>query len=196
MKINSILALGALIVSSFVTAASASDLWPAGVDPVVEREQHKVAGRIVTRSYLRRALTMFTGRHRSMLAIAAAVVICLAMPFSDASAQQVWFAPNDDLARGPNRDRYLNHDFPRLFDPSPAWSATTDVFKISPMMGSTVGPEDELRRINAFLTGRRIALAVDTGAVTTDNPGPVPGECGFGVEGFIGPGRNAGPSSG
>jgi hypothetical protein len=46
---------------------------------------------------------------------------------SSASAQQVWFAPNDDLARGPNRDRYLNHDFPQLFDPKPAWDAKIDV---------------------------------------------------------------------
>jgi hypothetical protein len=109
-----------------------------------------------------------------------------------AHAQQVWFAPNDDLARGPNRDRYLNHDFPHLFDPNPAWDAKIDVFKISPMMGSTVGPAEELNRINAFVKDRRIALSVDTGGVTMDNPGPTPGECGFGVEGMIRPGRNAG----
>ncbi len=36
---------------------------------------------------------------------------------------EVWFAPNDDQACGPNRDRYLNHDFPQLFDPKPAWDA-------------------------------------------------------------------------
>jgi hypothetical protein len=77
-----------------------------------------------------------------------------------------------------------------LFDPSPAWSAKTDVFKISPMMGSTVGPADELRRINAFLTGRGIALAVSIGTALMDNRDPVPGECGFGVEGMNRPGRN------
>lgn len=104
---------------------------------------------------------------------------------------QVWFAPNDDLARGPNRDRYLNHDFPHLFDPTPAWDPKIDVFEISPMMGSVVGPNGELNRINTFLTGRHIALAVGTGGVTMDNPRPAPGECGFGVEGMIRPGRNA-----
>src|SRR5579864_932092 len=104
---------------------------------------------------------------------------------------QVWFAPNDDLGRGPNRDRYLNHDFPHLFDPNPAWDAKIDVFKISPMMGSAVGPADELGRINAFLKDHRIALSVDTGGVTMDNPGPTPGECGYGVEGMARPGRNA-----
>jgi hypothetical protein len=115
----------------------------------------------------------------------------LAAPIG-ALAQQVWFAPNDDLPRGPDRDRYLNHDFPHLFDPKAAWDPKIGVFEISPMMGSTVGPGDELNRINAFLAERGIALAVGTGAVTMDNPGPTPGECGFGVEGMIRPGRNAG----
>ncbi|HET9321841.1 MAG TPA: hypothetical protein VFO27_18760 [Bryobacteraceae bacterium] len=104
---------------------------------------------------------------------------------------QVWFAPNDDLARGPNHDRYLNHDFVHLFDPKPAWDAKIDVFKISPLMGSAVGPADELGRINAFLKDHRIALSVDTGGVTLDNPLPTPGECGYGVEGMARPGRNA-----
>jgi hypothetical protein len=106
-------------------------------------------------------------------------------------AQQVWFAPNDNLARGPNRDRYLNRDFPHLFDSSPAWEANTDVFVISPMMGSTVGPADQLDRINGFLAERHIALAVGIGAAQVDNANPVPGECGFGVEGMARPNRNA-----
>lgn len=109
-----------------------------------------------------------------------------------AHAQQIWFAPNDDLPRPRAPGGYLNRDFPQLFDANPAWDAKIDVFKISPMMGSTVGPAGELNRINAFLTGRHIALSVDTGGVTMDNPGPTPGECGFGVEGMIRPGRNAG----
>ena len=109
----------------------------------------------------------------------------------DAHRAQVWFAPNDDLPRGPNRDRYLNHDFPHLFDPKPAWDAKIDAFKISPLMGSAVGPADELVRINAFLKDHRIALSVDTGGVTLDNPLPTPGECGYGVEGMARPGRNA-----
>lgn len=104
---------------------------------------------------------------------------------------QVWFAPNDDMPRPRGPDGYLNHDFPHLFDPNPAWDARIDVFKISPMMGSPVGPADELNRINTFLTGRHIALAVDGGGVTMDNAAPTPGECGFGVEGMIRPGRSA-----
>jgi hypothetical protein len=65
------------------------------------------------------------------------------------------------------------------------------VFKISPKMGSVVGPAEGLNRINTFLKGRRIALAVSIGAALMDNLNPVPGECGFGVEGMSRPGRNA-----
>ncbi len=123
--------------------------------------------------------------------VALATISAIWFGAEPALAQQVWFAPNDDLARGPNHDRYLNHDFPHLFDPKPAWDAKIDVFKISPLMGSAAGPADELGRINAFLKDRRIALSVDTGAVTLDNLLPTPGECGFGVEGMARPGRNA-----
>jgi hypothetical protein len=104
---------------------------------------------------------------------------------------EVWFAPNDNLPRPGAPGGYLNHDFPHLFDPSPAWDPKIDVFKISPKMGSTIGPAEDLTRINAFLKDRRIALAVDTGAMLMDSPDPVPGECGFGVEGSNRPGRNA-----
>jgi hypothetical protein len=108
---------------------------------------------------------------------------------SSASAQEVWFAPNDDLPRHPNRDWIPGPDFPHLFDSTPAWSARTDVFEISPMMGSVVGPEDELHRIGSFLSQHHIALAVGVGAALVDNANPVPGECGFGVEGMNRPGK-------
>jgi hypothetical protein len=116
----------------------------------------------------------------------------MSLAVQPAFAQQVWFAPNDDLARGPNHDRYLNHDFPHLFDPAPAWDAKIEVFGISPMMGSVVGPVDELQRINTFLTGHHIALAVGVGAALMDNRERTEGECGYGVEGLNRPGRNAG----
>jgi hypothetical protein len=69
--------------------------------------------------------------------------------------------------------------------------AKIDVFKISPLMGSINGPAEELTRINAFLSGRHIALDVDAGGVTMDYPVPTPGECGYGVEGMVRPGRTA-----
>jgi hypothetical protein len=107
------------------------------------------------------------------------------------SAPEVFFAPNDDLPRHPNRDWIPGPDFPHLFDSAPAWSARTDVFEISPMMGSVAGPEDELHRIGSFLSQHHVALAVGVGAALVDNANPVPGECGFGVEGMNRPGRNA-----
>jgi len=127
--------------------------------------------------------------HSYLSKVSLLAIVTVALPVH---AQQVWFAPNDDLARGPNRDQHFNYDFPHLFDPSPAWSANLDVFEISPMMGSVVGPAEELNRINVFLKGRHIALAVGIDATLMDNPNRVSGECGFGIEGSNRPGRNAG----
>jgi hypothetical protein len=118
---------------------------------------------------------------------AAGLMLCLVFATSPVAAQQVWFAPPDNLDRGA---RTFNHDFPQLFDANPAWDPKIDVFKISPKMGSTVGPAEQLNRINAFLKDRHIALAVSIGAMLLDNRDPVPGECGFGVEGSNRPGRN------
>ena len=114
-------------------------------------------------------------------------ILCLAFAARPAAAQQVWFAPPDNMDRGA---RTFNHDFPGLFDEKPAWDPKIEVFKISPKMGSTIGPADQLTRINAFLKERHIALAVSIGAMQVDNANPVPGECGYGVEGMVRPGRN------
>ncbi len=46
-----------------------------------------------------------------------------------ALAQQVWFAPPDNLQRGNKTP--INQDFPHLFDQPPAWSVQADVFLIS-----------------------------------------------------------------
>lgn len=129
---------------------------------------------------------------RTTLSVAA-LAATLSMSFGAdlASAQQIWFAPQDDLAHGANGDLYLNRDFTHLFDSKPAWDPNIDVFKISPKMGSAVGPAEELSRINAFLKERRIALAVSIAAFLLDNPNPVAGECGFGIEGSNRVGRNA-----
>ncbi|MFK4985731.1 hypothetical protein ACI4B7_28305, partial [Klebsiella pneumoniae] len=54
-----------------------------------------------------------------------------------------------------------------------------------------IGPADQLTRINTFLKDRHIALAVSVGTILMDNVNPVPGECGYGVEGFNRPGRNS-----
>ncbi len=46
-----------------------------------------------------------------------------------AHAQQVWFAPPDNMDRGA---RTFNHDFPQLFESPAAWDGKTDVFVLSP----------------------------------------------------------------
>jgi len=112
------------------------------------------------------------------------------VPAADRGGPEIWFAPQDNLQRGANPP--TNQDFPQLFDPSPAWSARADVFVVSPFMGSVAGPEDALHKIDAFLAGHHIALAVGIGAAQMDNVDRTPGECGFGVEGLNRPGRNAG----
>jgi hypothetical protein len=96
-------------------------------------------------------------------------------------AQEVWFAPNDDLARGPNRDQHFNYDFPHLFEPSRAWSANHRCIRDFADDGLRGRPRRRLNRINVFLKGRHIALAVGIDATLLDNPNRVPGECGFGI---------------
>jgi hypothetical protein len=116
------------------------------------------------------------------------VTFLLLLPFTSV-AQEIWFAPPDNLQRGTQPPRY--QDFPHLFDSSPAWSVRADVFVLSPLMGSVAGPEDTLRGINAFLARHHISLAVGIGAAQIDNVNPVAAECGVGVEGITRPNRNA-----
>jgi hypothetical protein len=103
-----------------------------------------------------------------------------------ASAQEVWFAPPDNLDRG---ERSYNHDFPGLFDASPAWSAKTDVFVLSPKF-TAQATEAQAKQVADFLTSHHIALALSTGTVQMDSAEPVPGECGFGIEGYTRPVKN------
>lgn len=123
------------------------------------------------------------------LMIQLSLFVSLSLSPMMALAQQVWFAPPDNLQRG-NKPP-INQDFPHLFDQSPAWSVQADVLLISPFLGSVAGPEAALRNINAFLTQHHVALAIGIGAAQVDNENPVPGECGFGVEGMNRPQRNA-----
>jgi hypothetical protein len=101
-------------------------------------------------------------------------------------AQEVWFAPPDDMDRGP---RSFNKDFPHLFDPSPVWRAQVEVFALSPLFTASA-PEQYVRRVTGFLAAHNIALAVGVGAVQMDNAEPIRGECGYGVEGMTRPNRN------
>jgi len=103
-----------------------------------------------------------------------------------ALAEEVWFAPPDNLDRGA---RSYNKDFPGLFDKSPAWSGQADVFVLSPKFAEEA-PEEMTKRVTSFLSNRHIALAVGIGAVQMDNAQHIEGECGYGVEGHTRPKKN------
>jgi hypothetical protein len=104
----------------------------------------------------------------------------------DVAAGEVWFAPPDNMDRGP---RSYNKDFPHLFDPSPAWSARSDVFVLSPLFAEAA-TEEQAKRVSSFLANHHIGLAVGAGAVQMDNSERTDGECGYGVEGYTRPNKN------
>jgi hypothetical protein len=114
------------------------------------------------------------------------VALCLALTASPVAAQQVWFAPPDNLDRGA---RTFNHDFPQLFESPATWDGKTDVFVLSPKFAEEA-PEEEQERVTSWLAARHIALAVGAGTVQTDNAQRVDGECGYGVEGYSRPNKN------
>jgi hypothetical protein len=116
------------------------------------------------------------------------VVSCVLLLITSfaARSEEVWFAPPDNMDRGP---RTYNHDFPDLFDAAPRWSVRADAFKLSPKFVAQAS-EGSIRHVTDFLTSHHIAIVADTGGVQMDSPTPVPGECGYGVEGYARPGRN------
>jgi hypothetical protein len=115
------------------------------------------------------------------------LAVVLLISFATAvMAEEVWFAPPDNLDRGP---RSYNKDFPSLFDESPAWSARADVFVLSPKFTEEAS-EQMQKRISSFLEKRHIALAVGIGAVQMDHVERTEGECGLGVEGYTRPNKN------
>jgi hypothetical protein len=113
-------------------------------------------------------------------------LVLAALMTGGASAAELWFAPNDNLPRGAQRDIVLNQDFPKLFEGDDAWTDRLDVFAISPMMAA-IGPEADLRRIDAFLRKRKVALAAGADIELSDGP---QGACGRGVEGMRPPEQN------
>jgi hypothetical protein len=79
------------------------------------------------------------------------LTICAGLPLitsmAHASAGEVWFAPSDNLDRGP---RTFNHDFTQLFEPSPAWDGKTDVFVLSPKFAEEA-PEETTKHVTSWL---------------------------------------------
>ena len=61
--------------------------------------------------------------------IGSVCVVLFLLLTGSASAQEIWFAPPDNMDRGA---RTSNHDFPELFESSPAWDGKTEVFVLSP----------------------------------------------------------------
>ena len=118
--------------------------------------------------------------------VACLALLCLVFAAGSVAAQQVWFAPPDNMDRGA---RTFNHDFPQLFEPQPAWDGKTDAFVLSPKFTADASEEDT-KRVTSWLAARHITLAVGAGAVQTDNAQPVAGECGYGVEGYTRPNKN------
>src|SRR5215469_10563599 len=73
-----------------------------------------------------------------------------------AAAQQVWFAPGDNLPRG---QKLFNQDFPALFNDPPVWNTRVDAFQITPFY-AVKSTDADLLRIAGFLERHHIALAV------------------------------------
>jgi hypothetical protein len=93
-----------------------------------------------------------------------------------AKAQEIWFAPPDDLPRGA---KIFSDDFSRLWTAPEEWTFAAShisVFVLSPYYAS-VGLEDNIKAISLFLTSRHIALAVGIQSLPVDG-------CGQGVEGM------------
>lgn len=102
-----------------------------------------------------------------------------------ASAQEVWFAPPDNLPRG---DKVFGPDFDDLFNPSTRWDGAlsrVEVFQINPRY-SFASPEPSLKRVLDFVRARHIKLAVAMQAVTKR------ADCGTGLEGMT-PANGAAP---
>ena len=102
---------------------------------------------------------------------------CWLLTMSPATAlPEIWFAPPDNM---PRFGIVPMADFPRLFDPEPAWlRALSHVHVFS--LGSFYiqrAPEADLRRVLGFLEAHRIALDVGLQALPSE-------DCGQGVEGI------------
>jgi hypothetical protein len=103
-------------------------------------------------------------------------VIALVL-FKPAAAEEVWFAPPDNL---PRFGQVAMADYPRLFDPDAKWelaASRINVFSLDPFYVLR-SSEAELRNVLNFLSSRNIALNVALQALPAEN-------CGHDVEGIV-----------
>jgi hypothetical protein len=101
-----------------------------------------------------------------------------------ATAEELWFAPPDDLPRA--NGHVYGPDFKELFHTPSQWQdvlAKISVFELTPRY-AMVGSEQDLVQIFEFLHQHHIALAIGMQMVNAQN-------CGTNVEGMTGPGRAA-----
>jgi hypothetical protein len=97
-----------------------------------------------------------------------------------ASAQELWFAPPDNLPRG---DKVFGPDFDDLFSPGTRWDgalARVEVFQINPRY-SFASPEPNLKRVLDSIGHKQTKLAVAMQAVIKR------ADCGTGLEGMAPP---------
>jgi hypothetical protein len=106
-----------------------------------------------------------------------AVLLTIISVAPSAKAEGIWYGP---LADEPTPRGFLvDQDYQQLFEPGAPWQHALErvkVFAIGPHFAQA-GPEDELRRIFAFLAEHRIALAIAWPVVTAR-------ECGAHTEGI------------
>jgi hypothetical protein len=96
---------------------------------------------------------------------------------SSVGAEEVWFAPPDDL---PRFGQVAMADYPQLFEPNAKWAVAAsriNVFSLDPFYVLRA-PETELRKVLRFLASRHIALNVGLQALPAEN-------CGHDVEGIV-----------
>jgi hypothetical protein len=96
---------------------------------------------------------------------------------ASAVAEEVWFAPPDNLVRF---DHQANEDFPQLFGADAKWAHASSRINVFNLTAFYIlrAPEAELRAAVNLLAAHHIALNVDLLALPAEN-------CGRGVEGIL-----------
>lgn len=116
-------------------------------------------------------------RDRRICLVAVLFLIC-----STARAELVGIAPVDNM---PRPGLSGSSDFMALFTTPDSWPISSKITKVFVLSAryAAVGPEDDLRRIIAWLKQHGMALAVGIGPLSGD------GQCGKRVEGYSAPGE-------
>jgi hypothetical protein len=104
-----------------------------------------------------------------------------------AAAQEIWFAPPDDMVR-PGQTMALSDDFSGLFAPDAPWQTAASrikTFSIAATYFAQHASDEQLKAIFTFLAAHHIRLDVTLQALFADH-------CGRGVEGMVAAQREPG----